>query len=57
MVNLDSIVKSRDTTLPKKVRLVKSMLFPVVMYGCENRTVNKAEHQRIDTFELVLEKV
>ena len=56
MVNLDSIVKSRDTTLPKKVRLVKSMLFPVVMYGCENRTVNKAEHQRIDTFELVLEK-
>ena len=56
MVTLDSIVKSRDTTLPKKVRLVKSMLFPVVMYGCENRTVNKAEHQRIDTFELVLEK-
>ena len=56
MVNLDSIVKSRDTTLPKKVRLVKSMLFPVVMYGCENRTVNKVEHQRIDTFELVLEK-
>ena len=56
MVNLDSIVKSRDTTLPKKVRLVKSMIFPVVMYGCENRTVNKAEHQRIDTFELVLEK-
>ena len=56
MANLDSILKSRDTTLQKKVRLVKSLVFPVVMYGCENRTVKKAEHQRIDVFELVLEK-
>ena len=56
MGSLDSIIKSRDTTLPKKVHLVKSMIFPVVMYGCENRTIKKAEHQRIDTFELVLEK-
>ena len=50
--NLDSILKSRDTTLPKKVRLVKAMVFPVVMHGCESWTVKKAEHQRIDAFEL-----
>ena len=52
MTNLDSMFKSRDITLPTKVRLVEAMLFPVVMYGCENWTVNKAEHQRIDDFEL-----
>ena len=52
MNNLDSILKSRDTTLPTKVRLVKAMVFPVVMYGCESWTVNKAERQRIDAFEL-----
>ena len=52
MTNLDSILKSRDITLPKKVRLVKAMIFPVVMYGCESWTVKKAEHQRIDAFEL-----
>ena len=52
MINLDSIFKSRDVTLPTKVRLVKSMVFPVVMYGCESWTVKKAEHQRIDAFEL-----
>ena len=52
MTNLDSIFKSRDITLPTKVRLVKSMVFPVVMYGCESWTVKKAEHQRIDAFEL-----
>ena len=52
MTNLDSIFKSRDITLPTKVRLVKAMVFPVVMYGCKSWTVNKAEHQRIDTFEL-----
>ena len=52
MTNLDSIFKSRDTTLPKKVRLVKAMVFPAVMYGCESWTVKKAEHQRIDAFEL-----
>ena len=52
MTNLDSIFKSRDITLPTKVRLVKAMLFPVVMYGCESWTVKKAEHQRIDAFEL-----
>ena len=52
MANLDSIFKSRDITLPKKVRLVKGMVFPVVMYGCESWTVKKAEHQRIDDFEL-----
>ena len=48
MTNLDSIFKSRDITLPSKVRLVKAMVFPVVMYGCESWTVKKAEHQRID---------
>ena len=52
MTNLDSILKSRDTTLPTKVHLVKAMVFPVVMYGCESWTVKKAEHQRIDAFEL-----
>ena len=52
MTNLDSIFKSRDITLPTKVRLVKAMLFPVVMYGCESWAVKKAEHPRIDTFEL-----
>ena len=52
MTNLDSILKSRDITLPKKVRLVKAMVFPVVMYGCESWTVNKAECRRIDAFEL-----
>ena len=50
MTNLDSILKSRDVTLPRKVRLVKAMVFPVVMYGCENWTVKKAEDQRIDAF-------
>ena len=52
MTNLDSIFKSRDITLPTKVRLVKAMVFPVVMYGCESWTVNKAERRRIDVFEL-----
>ena len=52
MTNLDSIVKSRDITLPSKVRLVKAMVFPVVMYGCESWTVKKAERRRIDAFEL-----
>ena len=52
MTDLDSIFKSRDITLPTKVRLVKAMLFPVVMYGCESWTVKKAEHQRIDAFEV-----
>ena len=52
MTNLDIILKSRDITLPTKVRLVKAMVFPVVMYGCEIWTVKKAEHQRIDAFEL-----
>ena len=52
MTNLDSILKSRDITLPTKVRLVKAMVFPVVMYGCESWTVKKPEHQRIDAFEL-----
>ena len=52
MTNLDSIFKSRDITLPKKVLLVKAMVFPVVMYGCESWTVKKAECRRIDAFEL-----
>ena len=52
MTNLDSILKSRDSTLPTKVHLVKAMVFPVVMYGCESWTVKKAESQRIDAFEL-----
>ena len=52
MTNLDSIFKSRDITLPTKVHLVKAMVFPMVMYGCESWTVKKAEHRRIDAFEL-----
>ena len=52
MTNLESILKSRDITLPTKVRLVKAMVFPVVMYGCESWTIKKAEHRRIDAFEL-----
>ena len=52
MTNLDSILKNRDVTLPTKVCLVKAMVFPVVMYGCESWTVKKAERQRIDAFEL-----
>ena len=52
MTNLDSILKSRDITLPKKVHLVKAMVFPVVMYGCESWTIKKAECQRTDAFEL-----
>ena len=54
MTNLDSMLKSRDITLPTKVCLVKAMVFPVVMYGCETWTIKKAEHQRIDAFELLL---
>ena len=53
MTNLDSILKSRDITLPTKVHLIKAMVFPVVMYGCESWTVKKAEHRRIDAFELL----
>ena len=56
MTNLDSILKSSDITLSTKVCLVKAMVFPVVMYGCESWTVKKAERRRIDAFELVLEK-
>ena len=52
MTNLDSIVKSRDITLPTKIHLVKAMVFPVVMYGCENWTIKKEEHRKIDAFEL-----
>ena len=52
MTNLDSTFKSRDITLPTKVRLVKAMVFPVVMYGCESCTIKKTEHQRIDAFDL-----
>ena len=52
MTNLDSILKSRDVTLPTKVHLVKATVFPVVMYGCESWTMKKAEHQKIDAFEL-----
>ena len=52
MINLESIFKSRDITLPTKVRLVKAMVFPVVMFGCESWTIKKTEHQRIDAFEL-----
>ena len=52
MTNVDSILKSRDITLPTKAHLVKAMVFPVVMYGCESWTIKKAEHQRIDAFEL-----
>ena len=52
MTHLESILKSRDITFSTKVRLVKAMFYPVVMYGCDSRTVEKAEHQRIDAFEL-----
>ena len=52
MTNLDNILKSRDITLPTKVCIVKAMIFPVVMYGCESWTIKKSEHQRIDAFEL-----
>ena len=52
MTSLDSILKSRDNTLPTEVHLVKAMVFPVVMYECESQTIKKAEHQRIDAFEL-----
>ena len=52
MTNLDSVLKSRDITLPTKVRIVKAMVFPVVMYGCDSWTTKKAEHQRIDAFKL-----
>ena len=52
MTNLDSILKSRDITLPTKVHLVKAMVFPVIMYGCESWTIKKAEHRKIDAFEL-----
>ena len=52
MTNLDSILKTRDISLPKKVDLVKDMVFPVVMHGCESWNIKKTEHQRIDTFEL-----
>ena len=55
MTNLDSILKSRDITLPTKVHLVKAMVFPVVMDGCESWTIKKAEHQRIDAFEKTIE--
>ena len=54
MTNIDSIFKSRDITLPTKVRLVKAMVFPVVVYGCDSWTMNKAEHRTIDAFELLL---
>ena len=57
MINLDSILKSRDITLSTKVRLVKAMVFPVVMYGCKSWTIKKVEHKRIDAFKtVVLEK-
>ena len=56
MTNLDSILKSRDITLPTKVHLIKAMVFPVVLDGCESWTVKKAQRQRIDALELVLEK-
>ena len=56
MPHLSSVLKSRDITLPKKVCIIKAVVFPVVMYGCESRTIKKAEHRRIYAFELVLEK-
>ena len=56
VTNLDNILKSRDITLPTKLCIVKAMVFPIVTYGCESWTIKKAEHQRIDAFELVLEK-
>ena len=57
MINLDSIFKSRDITLPTKVHLVKAMVFPVVVYGCQSWTVKKAEHRRIDASELWCQKI
>ena len=57
MTNLDSILKNRDITLPTKVHLVKAMFFPVVMYGCESWTIKKAEHRRIDAFEVCLRRL
>ena len=56
MTNLDSILKSRDIALPTKVHLLKAMVFPVVIYGCESWTIKKAEHRRVDAFGVVLEK-
>ena len=56
MTNLDSILKSRDITLLTKVHVIKAMVFPVIMYGCESRTIKKAEHRRIDAFELWFER-
>ena len=56
MTNLDSMLKSRDLTLPTKVRLVKAMVFPVVIYGCESWTIKKAEHQRIDALDCVVQE-
>ena len=56
MTNLDSILKSRNITLPTKVHLVKAMVFPMVMYECESWTIKKAEHRKTDAFELVLKK-
>ena len=56
MTNLDSVLKSKDITLPAKINIVKGMVFPVVMYRCESWTIKKAEHQRIEAFKLVLEK-
>ena len=56
MMSLECILKSRDITLQTKICIVKAMVFPVVMYGCESWTIKKAEHQRIDSFEMVLEK-
>ena len=52
MTDLDSVLKSRDITVPTKIRIIKAMVFPVVMYGCESWTIKTAEHQRIDAFEL-----
>ena len=54
MTNLDSILKSRDISLPAKIYIVKAMVFPVIMYGCERGTINKAEHQRIDVFQIAV---
>ena len=53
MINLDSVLKSRDITLPTKIHIVEAMVFPVVMYGCESWTIKKSEHQRINAFELL----
>ena len=56
IINLDSVLKSRDITLPTKVHIVKAIVFPVIMYGCESWTIKKAEHQRIDFFQIVVLK-